>query len=459
MPATAWQPTVVKRILHRVATVRVRTTLVATAVVGLALAVGAASLLFLLRRSEVSNVESATTVRAKEIAGLTATGRLPNPIVAPPGDTSVVQVVDDTGRVVAASDNIAGEPRLARLAPSDSRPVHATLKHLPVGEPNSSYRVVALRVRSAEGARVVYVAGSLSTVDENLHAVAPILASGLPAFLLVVGLTTWVMVGRAFRPVERIRREVADLSAGDLDRRVPVPPTDDEVGRLARTMNAMLERLQRSTERQRAFVGDASHELRSPVTAMRAQLEVTGAEPELLDEVVRMEDLIENLLLLARTDVDTDPLTRTVLDFDDVVLTEVTRATTTGGSPVRIGGFQAARVSGDAADLGRAVRNLVHNAQRHAASKVGVDLVVANGTVELAVADDGQGIAMEDRERIFARFTRLDDARDRDRGGAGLGLAIVRSVIETHGGTVDVEEREGGGARFVIRLPTAGTDA
>jgi signal transduction histidine kinase len=432
--------------------VRVRTTVVAIVIVGLALAVGAMSLLLLLRRSQVASLESAAKLRAREIAGLSVAGRLPNPVAGAVEDASLVQVVDGNGRVVAASDNVVGEPRLTTVVPTGSDPTLTTVHHLPIGEGGSAYRVVALRA----GPRIVYVAASLNAVDENLRQVGGILAAGLPIFLLLVGATTWAMVGRAFRPVERIRREVADLSARDLGRRVPVPPADDEVGRLARTMNTMLERLQRATERERAFVGDASHELRSPVAAMRAQLEVTQADPELLDEVVRMEGLIENLLLLARADGRPDLATRPTLDFDDVVLAEVTRARASASTPVRLGPFQPARVRGDAVDLGRAVRNLLENAQRHATSSVVVALVEVDGAVQLAVADDGEGIAPDDRERVFERFTRLDDARDRDRGGAGLGLAIVREVLRAHGGDAVVEERPGGGARFVVTLPGVG---
>jgi signal transduction histidine kinase len=447
-----------RRSWQRLATVRVRTTVVATVIVGLALAIGAVSLVLLLRRSQVSSLEDAAKVRATEIAGLAAAGRLPNPISGPIEDASLVQVVDDTGRVIAASENIVGEPRLTTFVPAGTTPALTTLRHLPIGEGGAAYRVVAIRVRSTEGPRVVYVAASLNAVDENLRQVGGILAAGLPVFLLLVGATTWVMVGRAFRPVERIRREVADVSAHDLSRRVPVPAADDEVGRLARTMNTMLERLQRATDRERAFVGDASHELRSPVAAMRAQLEVTRADPELLDEVLRMEGLIENLLLLARTDGRAAAESRAPLDFDDVVLAEVARARASATTSVRVGTFQPARVRGDGAELGRVVRNLLENAQRHATSSVVVDLRAVDGTVQLAVADDGRGIAPEDRERVFERFTRLDDARDRERGGAGLGLAIVRDVLRAHGGDAVVDDRPGGGARFVVTLPAAGTD-
>jgi signal transduction histidine kinase len=299
-------------------------------------------------------------------------------------------------------------------------------------------------------------------VEENLRQVGSILVAGLPALLALVAAITWLLVGRALRPVERIRREVADLSARDLSRRVPVPPVDDEVGRLARTMNEMLERLQQSTKRERGFVGDASHELRSPVAALRAQLEVArrghdrtwaASDQEMLDEVLRMASLIDNLLVLARSDARTDRQAQDVLDLDDVVLAEIGRARSSAATPIGIGTFRPARVRGDAGELGRAVRNLVENAQRHATSSVLVELAAVDGSARLVVADDGPGIAEADRDRVFERFTRLDDARDRDHGGAGLGLAIVREVLRGHGGDVVVEARSGGGARFVVTLP------
>jgi signal transduction histidine kinase len=447
---------------RRVATVRVRTTLAATVVVGLALAIGGASLVLLLRRSQMSSLQSAATVRATEIAGLAKAGRLPRPIPARPDDSSLVQVVDAAGQVVAASENIVGEGRLSTFVPTGSGPSVTTLHELPIGDAGAAYRLIAMRVTSPEGARVVYVAASLSGVDENLRQVAAILATGLPFLLVLVAATTWVMVGRAFRPVARIRAEVADLSARDLSRRVPVPPADDEIARLARTMNAMLERLERASERERGFVGDASHELRSPIAALRAQLEVarsdrsrtwTAADQETLEEVLRMERLVDNLLLLARSDAGSDGGSRATLDFDDVVLAEVRRARESSGTPVAVGPFRPVRVRGDAMALGRVVRNLLENAQRHATSSVTVELSAADGVVHLTVADDGAGVAAEDRERIFERFTRLDEARDRVHGGAGLGLAIARDVLRAHGGDVVVDHRIGGGALFVVTLP------
>jgi signal transduction histidine kinase len=456
-----------KRWWRRGATVRLRATLAATVVVGVALAAGGVGLVLLLHRSQVAAVRSAATLRATEIVGLVRAGRLPNPIPAKADDSSLVQVIDAAGQVVAQSENIDGEARLAHFAPGAAAPAVRTMHGLPIADPASAYIVVAVRARAPDGERVVYVATSLGSVDANVRQVGTILATGLPLLLVLVGGTTWVMVGRALRPVERIRAEVADLSARNLGRRVPEPDTDDEIGRLARTMNAMLERLQRSTERERRFVGDASHELRSPIAAMRAGLEVSRADAfrawmdtdqEMLDEVLRMERLVDDLLLLARTDARPDGR-GAAMDLDDVVLAEVGRAREMGTVPVSVEAFAPARVRGDALELGRVVRNLLENAQRHATSMVTVELSVHDGIVALAVSDDGPGIPPEDRERIFERFTRLDEARDRDHGGAGLGLAIARDVLRLHGGDIHVEGGARGGARFVVTLPAASEPA
>ncbi|MEA3075970.1 MAG: hypothetical protein QOF60_878 [Actinomycetota bacterium] len=449
---------------RRLGGVRLRTTLAATAIVGAALIIGGSSLVFLLDRSQTSALRAAITTRATDIAGLSNAGRLPHPISARADDSSLVQVVATDGTVVTASDNVVGEPRLAQFVPTGTGPNVRTIRQLPIGEGDAPFLVVALRSSSPDGARIVYVAASLAGVEENVRQVTTILATGLPALLLFVALTSWWLVGRAIRPVERIRREVADITARDLSRRVPVPGADDEIAGLARTMNAMLERLERASARERGFVGDASHELRSPVAALRTQLEVakadgsrpwSAADQEMLDGTIRMENLIANLLVLAKSDGGANPAARPVVDLDDVVLAEVTRARQTSPVPVELGPFEAVRVRGDAHDLGRVVRNLVENAQRHAATSVWVELRAPrghDGVVRIAVADDGPGIPPDRRELVFDRFTRLDDARDRDHGGAGLGLAIARAVVRASDGDIRVEDRPGGGARFVVTL-------
>ncbi|MGH9034850.1 MAG: sensor histidine kinase, partial [Acidimicrobiia bacterium] len=253
-----------------------------------------------------------------------------------------------------------------------------------------------------------------------------------------------------------------------LDRRVPEPPVDNEVGRLARTMNAMLERLQRSAERQRRFVSDASHELRSPLASTRTTLEVALTHPETttlaataadaLAETERMERLITDLLFLARGDEGGLMANPGPVDVDDLVTAETARVRSRARVTVDASRVSAARVSGVAGHLEQAVRNLLENAERHARSAVSVSLADDGEAVVLTVDDDGPGVAPEDRERIFDRFVRLDEARARDRGGAGLGLAITREIIAAHAGTVGVGDAPGGGARFVVRLPGSGSE-
>jgi signal transduction histidine kinase len=246
-----------------------------------------------------------------------------------------------------------------------------------------------------------------------------------------------------------------------MHRRVPEPPTDDEIGRLARTMNAMLGRLQGAALRQRQFVSDASHELRSPVAAIRTDVEVALREGPAADwpavgravlaEEDRLERLLSDLLVLAAGE-EGGPVGAAPVDLAALATAEAARARRV---PVEVAApATAARAAGSPDALRRALSHLVDNAARHARSRVVV--TVAPG--RLVVDDDGPGIADDDRERVFERFTRLDDARARDQGGAGLGLAVVRSIAARHGGTARVDASPLGGARLVVELPPAGAD-
>lgn len=459
-----------ERLLARLGTVRARATLAACGVVGITLAVAAVGLVVVLRRSLVADIDATAGARAADIAAQAAQGPLPPTLAVRPGERALVQVVDGAGGVLASSRNLEGQAPITDLRPTGTAAVFRTMRGLPVGDEREYFRVVALAASSPSGPVVVYVASSLEVVGETVAAVRGILLGGLPVLLAVVGATAWFFVGRALRPVEAIRAEVADISAHALSRRVPEPTVADEIGRLARTMNAMLDRLQSATERERRFVGDASHELQSPIAATRTELEVALAHPEgvdwpaaaagLLEENERMGRLVQDLLFLARADEAGVPGTPGArqemarLDLDDVVLAEVERARGAGRAPVDASAVSAAEVRGRPEELARVVRNLVENAQRHAATMVTVALHDLGTEVELVVADDGPGIPEADRRRVFDRFTRLDDARSRDSGGSGLGLAIAREVVTAHGGRIQVDG-DGPGARFVVRLPSA----
>jgi signal transduction histidine kinase len=442
---------------RRLTGVRARTTAAATAVVGVALVAGAVVLVVLVRLELTDNVQTAAELRASDVVAVLESGDRPTSLAVDDDEGSVVQVLDRAGTVVAASANVAARRALVRVDPGDTR----TVDDLGVGD-DGPYRVVARSTR--DGAYTVVVGETLEPVAESTEALSPVLGAGIPAMLVLVAATTWTVTGRALRPVESIRREVAAISSEDLGRRVPVAPGDDEIARLARTMNAMLDRLEASGRRQRRFVSDASHELRSPIATVRHELEVAMAHPDdadvralaadLLAEAHRMERLVDALLVLARADEGSLDGRHRPVDLDDLALDEAARLRHRGRVRVDTTGVSAGRVEGDAAQLGRLVRNLTDNAERHAASVVTLAVTSHDGHVELAVGDDGPGVPAAERERIFERFTRLDDARARDTGGAGLGLAIVAEVARAHGATVRVEDA--GGARFVVSFPAGG---
>ena len=440
--------------IERLATIRAITTIVATIVVALALTVGAIALVAAAQRTMVDEVTEAAGKQAAEVVGQLESGRPPVLEVAG-SDEQMVQVMTPAGAVVASSSNVAGEPAVARLAPGQSAQVITPLD-------NDAFIAVAQSAQTANGQRIVLVARALVDVLDTTKALTRLLIIGLPVLLAVVALATWFAVGRALAPVEAIRREVDEVSAAQLHRRVPQPKADDEIGRLAATMNRMLERLESARNSQRRFVSDASHELRSPITTIRQHAEVALAHPDrvtaaelaevVLAEQQRMHRLVEDLLLLARVDEHV-PLTRAAVDLDDLAFEEGHRLRSTTSKRVDTSGVKAVRVQGDADALRRMVRNVGENAVRHASSRVDVTLVERGEEVVLTIDDDGPGIPATERARVLQRFVRLDEARSRDEGGSGLGLSIVDEVVRAHGGSMSIEQSPLGGARIVITLP------
>ena len=306
------------------------------------------------------------------------------------------------------------------------------------------------------------VARPLAGVDEAVSASAALLAVAVPLVLGLVGLVMWVVATRALAPVERLRRQVDAIDAAGLDRRVDAT-RDDELGALALTMNRMLDRLEQSQITQRRFVSDASHELRSPLATIRQHAELAAAHPEasslpvlsrvVLDEGERMQELVEGLLLLARLD-EGRGAAMAPTDVDDIALAEVHRLRGMGIA-VDARGIGPGRVTGSASLLARAVRNLADNAARHARQHVTIRVFERDDRVILQVEDDGSGIPAEQREHVFDRFVRLDEARARDAGGSGLGLAIVREIALAHAGTVAASDGASGGALLTLSLPRA----
>jgi len=445
----------------QVATVRVRVTAVAVLVVGLALVAGAITIVAVLRRSLTDNVRTSAELRAQDVAEILESGTPPGGLAVDDEEDLLVQVLDADGRVVASTANVEGEPAVTALRPGRT----ARLSGLPIGD-DEEFLVVAEGADAGSGSFTVLVGRSLESVGETTGIVSDVLMAGIPLLLLVVGTSAWLLTGRALAPVEGIRSEVAAISAAEMHRRIPHPPGHDEIARLADTMNEMLGRLEDSQARQRRFVSDASHELRSPVTTIRQHSEVARSHPEgtsvtdladtVLAEDLRLEQLVEDLLWLARVDERTLRLHREPVDVDDVVLDEARRLRLTTPLDVDTADVSAGQVLGDRLQLRRMLRNLVDNAARHARGRVVLSLAETYGAVVLRVDDDGPGIPVEHRVRVFERFVRLDDARTRDGGGSGLGLAVVAEIAAAHGGSVTVGDSPLGGARFEMRVPANG---
>jgi signal transduction histidine kinase len=437
-----------------------RITAAAVAIVGLAFGVGGVLLVRTHRAALIGGVEDAARLRSRDIAAALQAGDLTAHVAAPTGDENLVQVVDENGTVVAASPNIAGLRRISRLQPAQSGHTARTVQQLPVGD--TAFRIVARTARVGVRTYTVYVAGGLEAVDRSTANLKRLLLVALPVWLVLVAVGAWVLTGRALRPVETVRREVEAIGFDDLHRRVPEPATGDEIERLAHTMNGMLARLDQSNERQRRFLADASHELRSPLTSLRAQLEVALAYPageerteidrDLLTDTVRLQHLVEDLLFLSRSGgLQHATSERIPVDLDVIVMREARRIRSRTAHRVDTTRVSGAQVVGDPDQLTAMVRNLLDNAERHATTTVTIALEENDTGTCFTVSDDGAGIPPDEHERIFQRFVRLDEARARDNGGAGLGLAITQSIVTAHGGSIAVDNAPG--ARFTVSLP------
>ncbi|MBD3003215.1 cell wall metabolism sensor histidine kinase WalK [Streptomyces sp. 5-10] len=438
--------------------VRAKAVLAAAGTVAFAIALCMLALVLALQHNLRASADLDARKAAVSIKGqLGKTAAMPQRVfVVAPG---AVTIKDAAGRTVTPTTptepGSQGSTGLSRLPAEPTEPTGPAApsepaKPVAAGQPYS-----------------VTVSPSTTSLDSAtgllLRQAAPA-AAGLVLF--VAGLT-WLLVGRALRPVAAMRREFTEITERDLHRRVPVPRARDEIHRLARTMNATLDRLHRAMTRQRQFVADASHELRSPIAAVRAQLELVLARPSRTDWPVavhkalrdtdRLQAVASDLLLLARLDVREAP-PKTAVDLGALAAEEVRRhpgALTMDQLPKAGGQDPAAVVTGSRVQLSRLLTNLTDNARRHTRTTVSITVAVHGGLVELAVDDDGPGIPEGDRERVFERFTRLDDARARQDGGTGLGLAIANDIAHAHGGTLTVLTSPRGGARLLLRLPRA----
>jgi len=455
------------------ATIRARATLGAVVVVAVVLIAAAVLQIRVIEQHLIDAAEDSAAVQAAQVAQVAQAGDLPSTIALADEDTRFVQVVGEDGTPIASSDNVETRQRVVSLRPDppnidDDEPVGdheydfvaATYSDLPVDE-SGRWRVVATGVTTEAGRLTVYVGSTLADVDSTLATVRRSLLIGVPLLLLLIGLVTLAVVRRALRPVDVMRVELDEITTHDLDRRVIEPTSDDEIARLAHAMNELLDRLEASVSAERRFIGDASHELRSPLAALRAQLEVALAHPERTDwlepvrqsfaSAERVENLTSDLLMLAQVDAAQPGLPDRSLDLGELVADELEHRPKLDSVQLRTRLEPDVVVHGHDNQLARLVRNLLDNAERHATSLVTISVSRTGASAVLEVTDDGPGIPVADRDRVFERFTRLDGARTRDAGGTGLGLAIVHEVARAHGGTVEITGARG--ASFVVRIP------
>jgi len=443
--------------IGRPATVRARVTALASVAVLGVLVLAGVLLVAQQRRVLTEALDESLLERADDLVGLGDAA--PSTITALGDDDTVAQVLVD-GRVVARS------PRLAGKGPLVDERVDAGATTVE-GLPHEAGRFRLVSRVGDDGRLVVHVAGPLDDIDDGVATLGRSLVTVVPVVAVAVAVLVWWLVGRTLRPVEAIRAEVARIGAisgPTAGRRVPVPAGDDEVARLARTMNEMLERVDAAARRQQRFLADASHELRSPLARMRTELEVDLAHPStadplathrsILDEAVGLQQLADDLLLLARLDGDGSRSPDQVVDLGLLTGRVLGRLAVDDRVRVDLSAADAVVVNGNPTDLGRAIGNLVENARRHARTTVDIDVARRDGAAVLTVRDDGPGVPEEERERIFERFARVDAARTAG-GGAGLGLAIARDVAQRHGGTLGLASSAPGGAAFVLTLPLA----
>jgi signal transduction histidine kinase len=429
---------------------RGRLILIGSAGLAVGLLLGGLLLVAVLHYVLIRAVDNGARGTAGDIASLISAGALADPI--PTAGTQYVQVLDQQDRIRAAS---VGADRLRPLLHDDEL-AKARSGRVVVVPGNRIGLTGELRVVvTPAGDRTVLVAAPDRDVQESVLTVRDVLLIAYPLLVGALAGLAWHVVGWALAPVEVLRQGAEEISAGQVGR-LPVPEGDDEVHRLGLTLNRMLARLDAARQRQRAFVSDAAHELRSPIASLRTQLEVADhiGEPasiaDLSIEVDRLGRLVDDLLLLARAE-ESDPGLRT---REPVEVTALLQAVAPAGArvPVTVAPGAPQWTVGDPNALRQVLDNLVTNAVRHAAGRVTLAAARSADRVVVTVTDDGPGIPAADRDRVFDRFTRLDDARARDSGGAGLGLAIVRELVRLHGGSITLSDASPG-LRVAVALP------
>ncbi|WP_083982577.1 sensor histidine kinase [Actinomadura hibisca] len=439
---------------------RTRVTCAATLVVGLLLVVGVVVFYQVVRATIYQGLRERGDAAVAEVATLVRRDALPGTRVLPADAAGfgLLQVVDDGGRVLAASPELRDRPPISSVRPTSDGARVAEITAVP-GVALDAY-LVAERVRGPDTWVTVYAAASTSSFEQVKGPFIGWLALAVLLALAAVALIVSLAVRRALRPVRVMRSELAGIFDGR--GRVSVPGCHDEVAELAGSVNATLRRLEKVLDRQRGFVADVSHELRSPLTGLRAQLEVALEHPEdedwpavaraALGDADRLQRIVGDLLIMARLSAGV-PQEHTPLDLGALVREETARRAP-GRVPIEIETAADVVVRGSYGQLSRVLTNLLDNAVRHALGWVRVTVTAEEGQAVLCVIDDGSGIAPKDREAVFQRFHRLAEGRRRDSGGTGLGLPISREIAVAHGGSLVATDCDDG-ACLVLRLPLA----
>ena len=448
----------------------IRARLMAIGVAGVAgaLLIGGALLYAAAGASLHASSEREAQSSATDVAHLVDAGRLPDPV--PVSGALVVQVLDARNRVVGGS---ATADRLTSLLTVDEYRQLASgqVLEIPGNRAGMSGSLLVVGAPAGPAANRVLVVSAVPTaeLETNRRVLRTLLLVFFPLFLVLIALIAFRVVGMALRPVDRLRQGAERIGdSADLSERLPTLASRDEISALAATLNHMLGRLSEANDKQRAFVADAAHELRSPIASLQTQLEVAqrlgegdGLPDELLPDVARLSALVEDLLVLARSGPDAEPPHRAPVSLtqvaDDLVLRYAGARVPVSRRTAPAASTKEADVLAARDDLDRALANLVDNAVRHARHEV--TIVVESGVrgPRLTVCDDGNGIPDSERERVFDRFARLDEARARDSGGSGLGLSIARELLRRNDARVRLEDGSPG-LRAVVEFdePTTG---
>ncbi|MEU3018599.1 HAMP domain-containing sensor histidine kinase [Nocardiopsis sp. NPDC007018] len=458
----SWRP----RLALRPRSIRARVTLGAAVILALVIGLLLSGSVLLIREVTLSELRDRAAEGARHVADHIMTERYDGTI---PASEPIVrlQVVDwETNEVLASSEALRGLPPLNDddPAPDDFRVDDTTCEAIPDDDTGDCFQVVGYVVDgSVYGDNIMVLAATRVPLILGDNVLELVLLGASALIVFGSGFVIWYGVGRALRPVRLISDEMEHISVNDLHRRLPLPNSDDEIAHLARTANSSLDRLEEAMTRQRRFVSDASHELRNPIAGMRTKLEVELSDPDpdlrarerlltgLLSDTERLENIVADLLEMARLDTDVEK------ERERVDLSALVRQEFSGrGNPahVHVHASEPVYAYVNRLRVVRVLTNLVANAGRHAKSRIDVIVQHHRGDAVVEVHDDGSGIPVKDRERVFERFARLPESKERDPGGSGLGLAISREIAAAYGGSLVAGHSDLlGGALFTLRIP------